>query len=90
MHPAAVRSHPMLAAKQHLRAALSAEHEKLRTGAGARAAYESPKVAAHGDLACTAAMQLAKALKQNPRQLGESLREAFLATPPLQQWVDAM
>ncbi|OYU31188.1 MAG: arginine--tRNA ligase [Comamonadaceae bacterium PBBC2] len=80
----------MLSAKQHLLAALSAELEKLQAGAGARAAFESPKVAAHGDLACTAAMQLAKALKQNPRQLGETLRAALLATPAFERWVDAI
>jgi len=80
----------MLFAKQDLLAALAAELDKLQPGAGARAAFESPKVAAHGDLACTAAMQLAKALKQNPRQLGEALREALLATPAFQRWVDAI
>ncbi|PUE06382.1 arginine--tRNA ligase [Limnohabitans sp. T6-5] len=80
----------MLSAKQHLLAALSAELEKLQPGAGSRAAFESPKVAAHGDLACTAAMQLAKALKQNPRQLGESLRVALLTTPAFERWVDAI
>jgi len=80
----------MLSAKQHLLAALAAELEKLQPGAGSRAAFESPKVAAHGDLACTAAMQLAKALKQNPRQLGESLRAALLATPAFERWVDAI
>ena len=80
----------MLSAKQHLLAALSAELEKLQPGAGARAAFESPKVAAHGDLACTAAMQLAKALKQNPRQLSETLRAALLATPAFERWVDAI
>ncbi len=80
----------MLSAKQHLLTALAAELEKLQTGAGARAAFESPKVAAHGDLACTAAMQLAKALKQNPRQLSESLRIALLATPAFERWVDAI
>jgi arginyl-tRNA synthetase len=80
----------MLSAKQHLLTALAAELEKLQPGAGARAAFESPKVAAHGDLACTAAMQLAKALKQNPRQLGEALREALLATPAFVRWVDAI
>jgi arginyl-tRNA synthetase len=80
----------MLSAKQHLLAALSAELEKLHPGAGSRAAFESPKVAAHGDLACTAAMQLAKVLKQNPRQLGETLRAALLATPAFERWVDAI
>jgi arginyl-tRNA synthetase len=80
----------MLSAKQHLLTALAAELEKLHPGAGARAAFESPKVAAHGDLACTAAMQLAKALKQNPRQLSETLRAALLATPAFERWVDAV
>ena len=32
-------------------------------------------------------MQLAKPLKLNPRQLGEQLREALLASPAYQQWV---
>ncbi len=80
----------MLSAKQHLLTALAAELDKLQPGAGARAAFESPKVAAHGDLACTAAMQLAKALKQNPRQLSETLRVALLATPAFERWVDAV
>ena len=80
----------MLNAKQELLVALAAELEKLQPGAGERAAFESPKVAAHGDFACTAAMQLAKGLKQNPRQLGEALREALLATPAFERWVDAI
>jgi arginyl-tRNA synthetase len=80
----------MLNATHELLAALADELEKLQTGAGARAAFESPKVAAHGDLACTAAMQLAKSLKQNPRQLGEALRESLLATPAFQRWVEAV
>ena len=80
----------MLSAKQHLLTALATELEKLQPGAGARAAFESPKVAAHGDLACTAAMQLAKALKQNPRQLSETLRNALLSTPAFKRWVDAI
>ena len=48
----------MLSVKQELLAALAGELEKISPGAGARAAFESPKVAAHGDFACTAAMQL--------------------------------
>ena len=88
--PGPVKSSPMLSAKQHLLTALAAELEKLQTGAGVRAAFESPKVAAHGDLACTAAMQLAKGLKQNPRQLSETLRSALLATPAFERWVDAI
>ncbi len=80
----------MLSVKQELLGSLVAELEQLSPGAGARAAFESPKVAAHGDFACTAAMQLAKPLKLNPRQVAENLRTALLATPPYQQWVEAI
>eukprot|EP01034_Spumella_vulgaris_P011131 gene11131-14147_t len=74
----------MLSVKQELLGSLVAELEQLSPGAGARAAFESPKVAAHGDFASTAAMQLAKPLKLNPRQVAENLRAALLATAPYQ------
>jgi len=80
----------MLSVKQQLLAALAGELEQLSPGAGVRAAFENPKVAAHGDFACTAAMQLAKPLGLNPRALGEQLRERVLATPAFAQWVDAV
>jgi arginyl-tRNA synthetase len=76
--------------KQQLLAALAGELEFLSPGAGARAALESPKVAEHGDFACTAAMQLAKALKLNPRALAESLRESLLKTQAFTDWVAAV
>jgi arginyl-tRNA synthetase len=77
----------MLSVKQDLLAALAAELETLTPGAGVKAAFESPKVASHGDFACTAAMQLAKPLKLNPRQVAENLRSALLATAVYQRWV---
>ena len=80
----------MSSVKQDLLGALSGALEKLSPGAGEKAAFESPKQAAHGDLACTAAMQLAKPLKANPRALGEQLKAALEATPAFQQWVDAI
>ena len=80
----------MLSVKIELLEALAHALEKLSPGAGAKAAFESPKVAAHGDLATTAAMQLAKPLKLNPRQLAETLRADLLATPCYQRWVDAV
>ena len=70
--------------------ALAAELDKLLPGAADKAVFESPKVAAHGDFACTAAMQLAKPLKQNPRQVAEALRTALLATAVFGQWVQAI
>jgi arginyl-tRNA synthetase len=80
----------MLTVKLELLESLAHALETLSPGAGAKAAFESPKVAAHGDLATTAAMQLAKPLKLNPRQLAENLRTALLATKPYQRWVDAI
>jgi len=80
----------MLLVKQELLAALAGTLETHLAGAGDKAAFESPKVAAHGDLACTAAMQLAKPLGKNPRQLGEQLRTELLATAAFGRWVDAI
>ena len=80
----------MLSIKNELLAALAAGLEQLSPGAGDKAAFESPKVAAHGDLACTAAMQLAKGLRQNPRQFGESLKTLLEASPAFVRWVDAV
>jgi len=80
----------MLSVKHELLAALAAELETLSPGAGSKAAFENPKQAAHGDFACTAAMQLAKPLKANPRQLAQQLVDALQATPAFQRWVDAL
>ena len=77
----------MLLIKNDLLAALAVGLEQLSPGAGDKAAFESPKVAAHGDFACTAAMQLAKGLKQNPRQVAEALRVILLTQPVFERWV---
>ncbi len=77
----------MLQVKQELLAGLRQALDGLLPGSGQQVVFESPKVAAHGDLAITAAMQLAKALKKNPRELGEQLRAALLALPIYQTWV---
>ncbi len=45
------------------------------------AALERPKDPKHGDIACTAALQLARRLKKNPRQIGEMLAEAVRRNP---------
>ncbi len=80
----------MLLVKQELLAQLALELEKISPGAGAKAAFESPKLATLGDLASTAAMQLAKPLKLNPRQVAENLIAALMASAPYQRWVDTM
>jgi len=76
--------------KQELLAALANTLESFSPGAGAKAAFESPKVAAHGDFASTAAMQLAKPLGRKPRELAEELSAALRATPAFGQWVEAI
>ena len=80
----------MLTVKHELLAALASALETVAPGAGARAAFESPKMASHGDFACTAAMQLAKPLQQNPRQLAETLRSALLQAPAFARWVSSI
>ena len=80
----------MLSVKTQLLNVLAHALDKLSEGAGAKAAFESPKVAAHGDLAITAAMQLAKMLKLNPREVAQNLRAGLLAAPAFQRWVDSV
>ncbi len=80
----------MLSVKLELLEALALALEKLSPGAGVKAVFESPKVAAHGDLATTVAMQLAKPLKLNPRQLAEKLRLELLETPQFTRWVQTV
>ncbi|MBL0728781.1 arginine--tRNA ligase [Piscinibacter sp. HJYY11] len=80
----------MIQAKQELLAALAEALAELAPGTAVPAAFESPKQAAHGDLACTAAMQLAKPLKKNPREFAQALIAALQQRPAVQRWVDAM
>ena len=62
-----------------LRAALAAQAPEL---AGTPVTFEKPRQPEHGDFACSIALQLAKQLKRNPRQLAEALTEAALAGYP--------
>src|SRR3984885_12934281 len=50
---------------------------------------ERPKVAAHGDVASNVAMQLAKPLRANPRQLAQQIVDAVLGLPAAQGLVEA-
>jgi arginyl-tRNA synthetase len=47
----------------------------------ARAVLERPKQADHGDLACSLALQVAKPLRRNPREVAQALVDAVLASP---------
>ena len=79
----------MIQAKRDLLSALGQALSQVAPDAANLPApvFEAPKQAAHGDLAVTAAMQLAKPLKKNPRELATALVAALEAQPAVQQWV---
>jgi arginyl-tRNA synthetase len=86
----------MIQAKLELRQALQVALAQLARQAQAGAAqvppavFESPKQASHGDLAITSAMQLARPLKQNPRELAQQLVALLQQQPAVQRWVQAL
>ncbi|MFN3829015.1 MAG: arginine--tRNA ligase [Tepidimonas ignava] len=80
----------MLHVHNELLAALADTLDALHPGAGQRAAFEQPKVAAHGDLAITAALQLAKPLGTPPRALAQTLVQRLQDTPAFARWVAAL
>ena len=49
--------------------------------AGVRPTLERPKVESHGDLACNVALQVAKALKKNPREVASAIADALRVNP---------
>ncbi len=51
---------------------------------------ERPRDPSHGDLATNLAMQLARPLKKNPRELAQALADAVLANPARQGLLDAI
>jgi arginyl-tRNA synthetase len=68
--------------KAHLAALFRAALAKVAPeAADAEVLIERPRDPAHGDFACNVALQLAKRLKQNPRQLAEQLAAAIPADP---------
>ncbi len=80
----------MLQAQQELLAALAQALDETVPGHGLTPVFESPKQAAHGDLAITAAMPLAKQSKTAPRGLAERLVAALHKQPAVQRWVSAL
>lgn len=59
----------------HIQAAVT----KSLPEAQAKVQLERPKVAAHGDVACNIAMQLAKPAKRNPRELAQEIVDTLLS-----------
>ena len=80
----------MMQAKQDLLDALGTAILQVDPQATATPAFESPKQAAHGDLACTVAMQLAKPLKRSPRDVAQALIDALRDQPSVRRWVDGL
>src|SRR5688500_3528243 len=83
----------MIQAKQDLLHALRdavAELGPELSPSGFTPAFESPKQASHGDLAVTAAMQLARPAKKNPREIAQALVAALERQPAVQRWVQGL
>ncbi|WP_374429056.1 arginine--tRNA ligase [Ideonella dechloratans] len=80
----------MIQAKAELQRALAAAVAQLAPDAALTPQFESPKQAAHGDLAITVAMQLAKPLRSNPRAVAEQLVAALKAQPAFERWVSSL
>jgi arginyl-tRNA synthetase len=81
----------MLIAQHELLAALKEAISQLAPQlpeAAAKAAFEAPKQAAMGDLACTTALQLAKPLGQPPRTIAQALLAQLQAADASTRWVD--
>ncbi len=80
----------MIQAQQELLDALRRAAAETAPGHGLVLGFESPKQAAHGDLAITAAMALARAAKSSPRALAERLLAALQRQAAVQRWVVAL
>ncbi len=80
----------MTEVKTQLLGALADAMAEVAPASGVTAAFESPRQAAHGDFACTAAMGLSRLLKRNPREIAAQLVEALQRRPAVQRWVEAL
>jgi arginyl-tRNA synthetase len=85
-----LRINAMLQARQELLAALARSLDETVPGHGLAPAFESPKQPAHGDLAITLAMSLAKQAKSAPRALAEQLVAQLKRQPAVQRWVQSL
>ena len=80
----------MALAREELLEALRAAIAEVSPGNALTAAFETPRQAAHGDLAVTAAMPLAKVQKRNPREVAAELIAALRAKSAVARWVEAI
>ncbi len=80
----------MTRARDELLDALRAAMDEVSPGNALPAAFETPRQAVHGDLACTAAMPLAKAQKRNPREIAAELIAALRNKSAVERWVESI
>lgn len=80
----------MIQVKKELLEALGAALAQVEPNAPPAPVFESPKHASHGDLACTAAMAMARSLKKNPREVATALVDALKRQPAVERWVGAL
>ena len=80
----------MIAIKEQLLAAVQNALQIVAPESSVVANLEVPKVPSHGDFALTAAMQLAKPLKKNPRDVANALVDALSQQAVFQKWVAGM
>ncbi len=60
------------------------------TGLQPTVALERPRDPSHGDIACNIAMQLAKPLKKNPRELAQAIVNAVMADPAREGLIESI
>jgi len=58
--------------------------------AGVPVLLERPKVAAHGDVACNVAMQVARTMKRNPREIAQAIADALKVNPAAAGLIDSV
>ncbi|MBC7455231.1 MAG: arginine--tRNA ligase [Massilia sp.] len=77
--------------KQDITALFQAALAPILAGSGVtpNVVLERPRDSSHGDVACNIAMQLAKQLKMNPRELAQQVVAALLANPAGKALIDS-
>ncbi|PWF22117.1 arginine--tRNA ligase [Corticimicrobacter populi] len=80
----------MLPEQQHTLADLiRAAVARLLPDAQPTIRLERPKVAAHGDIACNVAMQVAKPAGRNPRELAQQIVDTLMAEPAARELLES-
>ena len=80
----------MTRARDELLEALRVAIDEVSPGTTIAASFETPRQASHGDLACTAAMPLAKVQRRNPREVAAELIAALKAKTAVERWVESI